>query len=108
MPEDSQEAPAPELDSQELVRVKLPNGAEATLGRSFAECHELEVLDKPATIRGHALDASPPPGLTDAPEVPVETPDAPAPVETPDAPEAPVDTPPTPAGGKPSRSTQES
>lgn len=70
MPEDTQEAPAPELDSQELVRVKLPNGAEATVGRSFAVVHELVLLDEPATVRGHALDATPP--ESDAPEAPVE------------------------------------
>ncbi len=31
----------------DLVRVKMPDGAEATVGREFAEVHELKVLDKP-------------------------------------------------------------
>ena len=31
-----------------LVRVKLPTGAEASVGESFAKTHGLRVLDKPA------------------------------------------------------------
>lgn len=43
-----------------LVRVKLENGAEATVGEAFAKSHDLKVLDKPATNRsGTALAAKP-------------------------------------------------
>lgn len=34
-----------------LVRVKLANGLEASVGESFAKSHDLKVLDKPATDR---------------------------------------------------------
>ena len=35
-----------------FVRVKLPNGSEATVQESLAKRHKLPVLDKPATVRG--------------------------------------------------------
>lgn len=54
----------------DLVRVKLENGTEASVGTSFADSHGLKVLDKPAvdaagrpiptkhpvTLRGSELD----------------------------------------------------
>lgn len=54
----------------ELVRVKLDNGTEKTVGASYAQSHGLKVLDKPAVdgvgrtvrdkrpvdLRGKALD----------------------------------------------------
>lgn len=45
----------------EFVRVKLENGAEATLSREFAEIKGIEILDnKPATdVRGLALADKP-------------------------------------------------
>lgn len=44
----------------EMVRVKLENGAEATVTREQAERLKLEVLDKPATdARGYALSEKP-------------------------------------------------
>lgn len=44
----------------EMVRVKLENGAEATLTRALADEHKLEILDKPATdARGYALSEKP-------------------------------------------------
>ena len=40
----------------DLVRVKLDSGAEVTLGRAYAEAHDLTVVDKPAVDkRGAAL-----------------------------------------------------
>jgi hypothetical protein len=42
-----------------LVRVKLPTGAEASVGESFAKNHKLTVLKEPAAHRGVALPAKP-------------------------------------------------
>lgn len=43
----------------DFVRVRLPNGHEATLSAAFAEGEGLEVLDAPATnLRGKPLSAS--------------------------------------------------
>ena len=39
----------------DLVRVKLADGTEKTMGRSFAESHDLTILDKPTHVRGHVL-----------------------------------------------------
>lgn len=40
----------------ELVRVKLPDGAEVSVGKSFAQSHGLEPLNKPAAdARGNAI-----------------------------------------------------
>lgn len=45
----------------DFVRVKLENGAEATLGREFAEAKGIDILDKPAAdVRGVALADKPP------------------------------------------------
>ncbi len=50
-----------------FVRVKLENGAEATLTEDQAKAHKLEVLDKPATdARGYALSDKPKANLTPA------------------------------------------
>lgn len=44
----------------DMVRVKLENGAEATVTKTQAESFKLEVLDKPATdARGYALPEKP-------------------------------------------------
>lgn len=44
----------------EFVRVKLENGADATVSAGFAKSHGLEPLDKPATGRdGKALRDKP-------------------------------------------------
>lgn len=44
----------------EIVRVKLEDGSEVSVGRSFAESHGLEALDKPAVDRrGKGLVAKP-------------------------------------------------
>jgi hypothetical protein len=44
----------------DIVRVKLEDGSEVSVGRSFAESHGLEPLDKPAVDnRGKALPAKP-------------------------------------------------
>jgi hypothetical protein len=44
----------------DIVRVKLEDGSEVSVGRSFAESHGLEPLDKPAVDnRGKALAAKP-------------------------------------------------
>lgn len=44
----------------EFVRVKLANGAEASVSESFAESHDLKPLDKPAAdARGRALADKP-------------------------------------------------
>lgn len=39
----------------DLVRVKLDSGAEASVGASFAESHNLKMLDRPALRHGRAL-----------------------------------------------------
>lgn len=44
----------------EIVRVKLEDGSEASVGAAYAEVHGFTVLDKPATDRrGKALPAKP-------------------------------------------------
>lgn len=44
-----------------LVRVQLENGQEASVGASFAESHELTVLNKPARdARGRVLPVTTP------------------------------------------------
>lgn len=43
----------------EFVRVKLPNGAEASVSASFAKSRGFKTLDKPATKNGLALRDKP-------------------------------------------------
>lgn len=44
----------------EMVRVKLENGSEATITKALAEKHKLDVLPKPAVdARGYALSEKP-------------------------------------------------
>lgn len=51
----------------DFVRVKLENGAEATVTADQAKAHNLEVLDKPAAdARGYALSDKPKANLTPA------------------------------------------
>lgn len=47
------------MANSELVRVRLDNGAEATVGASFARSFGLEELDKPATKHGRAISDKP-------------------------------------------------
>lgn len=42
-----------------LVRVRLGDGTEASVGEVFAKTHKLTVLDKPATRHGRAIPAKP-------------------------------------------------
>ena len=41
----------------DLVRVRLANGSETSVGRAFAEKHGLKPLDKPATRNGRVIPA---------------------------------------------------
>lgn len=43
----------------DLVRVRLDNGTEASVGRAFADKHDLKVLDKPAIRNGRAISTKP-------------------------------------------------
>lgn len=44
----------------EMVRVKMPNGSEATITAEQAKAYKLDVLDKPAVdARGYALSDKP-------------------------------------------------
>lgn len=43
----------------EFVRVKFPNGNEASVPASFAESRGLKVIDKPATKNGRVLRDKP-------------------------------------------------
>ena len=40
-----------------LVRVRLGDGTEASVGEAFAKSHALKVLDKPATRHGRTIPA---------------------------------------------------
>jgi hypothetical protein len=57
----------------DFVRVRMSNGHEVTLSRSFAEGSGLEVLDAPATdLRGRPLSASRKDGRRMKPKATVE------------------------------------
>lgn len=49
-----------------LVRVKLDDGTEVSVGSSFAKSHKLKVLDKPARVHGRTLRAKHPVNLRGA------------------------------------------